>query len=261
MPRPIQSIGGSPGLKTGSGERRSWVRAQPLRQSVFYDADPPSQPKTLLLRGFIVIGGRRALPPTVTVRIRPRLQPRRSGRMRSRDDNAVRVRDHGNNRRMGGRKSRTVSRTVRQRRRFGCPHSPLARRAFRYKGACRSCRATKALTIPGTVRSLSRRRVVSLEVRVKGDCSLRRRAAEYRYWERERGLSIASIHARMSADNWTTWNPEEANKLLRAVLVEIEALAEQLSPARLRLSAVRLRTDAAKRFKKVANGRLRLPAH
>ncbi len=28
------------------------------------------------------------------------------------------------------------------------------------------------------------------------------------------------------------WNPEEANELLRAVLVEIEALAEQLSPAR-----------------------------
>jgi hypothetical protein len=32
-----------------------------------------------------------------------------------------------------GRKSRTVSHTVRQRRRFGCPHSPVARRAFRYK--------------------------------------------------------------------------------------------------------------------------------
>jgi hypothetical protein len=28
------------------------------------------------------------------------------------------------------------------------------------------------------------------------------------------------------------WNPEEANELLRVVLVEIEALAEQLSPAR-----------------------------
>ena len=28
------------------------------------------------------------------------------------------------------------------------------------------------------------------------------------------------------------WNPEEANELLRAVLVEIEALAEQLSSAR-----------------------------
>jgi hypothetical protein len=28
------------------------------------------------------------------------------------------------------------------------------------------------------------------------------------------------------------WNPEEANELLRAVLVEIEGLAEQLSPAR-----------------------------
>ena len=42
-----------------------------IRQSVFDDADPPSQPKTPLLRGFIVIGGRRALPPTVTVRIRP----------------------------------------------------------------------------------------------------------------------------------------------------------------------------------------------
>ena len=28
------------------------------------------------------------------------------------------------------------------------------------------------------------------------------------------------------------WNPEEANELLRAALVEIEALAEQLSPAR-----------------------------
>ena len=28
------------------------------------------------------------------------------------------------------------------------------------------------------------------------------------------------------------WNPEEANELLRTVLVEIEALAEQLSPAR-----------------------------
>jgi hypothetical protein len=28
------------------------------------------------------------------------------------------------------------------------------------------------------------------------------------------------------------WNPEEANELLRPVLVEIEALAEQLSPAR-----------------------------
>jgi hypothetical protein len=30
------------------------------------------------------------------------------------------------------------------------------------------------------------------------------------------------------------WNPEEANELLRAVLVEIEALAEQLSAAALR---------------------------
>jgi hypothetical protein len=28
------------------------------------------------------------------------------------------------------------------------------------------------------------------------------------------------------------WNPEEANELLRAVLVETEGLAEQLSPAR-----------------------------
>ena len=28
------------------------------------------------------------------------------------------------------------------------------------------------------------------------------------------------------------WNPEEANELLRAVLVEIEGLAEQLSAAR-----------------------------
>jgi hypothetical protein len=28
------------------------------------------------------------------------------------------------------------------------------------------------------------------------------------------------------------WNPDGANDLLRAVLVEIEALAEQLSPAR-----------------------------
>jgi hypothetical protein len=27
------------------------------------------------------------------------------------------------------------------------------------------------------------------------------------------------------------WNPEEANELLRAVVVEIEALAEQLPPA------------------------------
>ncbi len=28
------------------------------------------------------------------------------------------------------------------------------------------------------------------------------------------------------------WNPKQANELLRAVLVEIEVLAEQLSPAR-----------------------------
>jgi hypothetical protein len=28
------------------------------------------------------------------------------------------------------------------------------------------------------------------------------------------------------------WNPEEASELLRGILVEIEALAEQLSPAR-----------------------------
>jgi hypothetical protein len=30
----------------------------------------------------------------------------------------------------------------------------------------------------------------------------------------------------------TLWNSEEANELLRTVLIEIEALAEQLSPAR-----------------------------
>jgi hypothetical protein len=37
----------------------------------------------------------------------------------------------------------------------------------------------------------------------------------------------------MSADTLDNlWNPEFANDLLRAVLVEIEALAEQLSPAR-----------------------------
>jgi hypothetical protein len=37
----------------------------------------------------------------------------------------------------------------------------------------------------------------------------------------------------MSADTLDDlWNPEFANDLLRAVLVEIEALAEQLSPAR-----------------------------
>ena len=179
-----------------------------IRRSVFYDADPPSQPKTPLLRGFIVIGGRRALPPTVTVRIRPRLQPRRSGRMRSRDDNAVRVRDHGSNRRMGGRKSRTVSRTVRQRRRFGCPHSPVARRAFRYKGAYRRCRATKALTHPWHRPKLEpRRRVVSLEVRVKGDCSLRRRAAEYRYLRAE---SVACHWLRsMPGCRLTTGRPME----------------------------------------------------
>jgi hypothetical protein len=37
----------------------------------------------------------------------------------------------------------------------------------------------------------------------------------------------------MSADTLDNlWNPEFANDLLRAVLVEIESLAEQLSPAR-----------------------------
>jgi hypothetical protein len=85
-----------------------------------------------------------------------------------------------------------VSRTVRERRRSGCPHSPMARRAFRYKArARRRCWATKALThLWHRPKLWPRRRTVSLEVRMKHDCSLRLHVGLniLAFANRERGL-------------------------------------------------------------------------